>query len=220
MRKFIDLHLKTKPHNKKLMIQKAMGLGFYQVAITNYQPKETEKVVSRINLTPQNVQDLHESLKKVRRNYHIISVLCLSKKVAEQAARDSRVDILKYIRKSRNKVFFNKHHAALARESRAYYEIDANSIIKTDTDHLPNLLRLLKKEHQIAQKYDVSTLLSSGASSVHELREPRALAALMSFLDVQEEEALDMISSNPSTLIQRNLLKMDTDYLSPGVWRS
>jgi ribonuclease P/MRP protein subunit RPP1 len=218
MRKYIDLHLKPQPQNRELMIQKAIELGFHQVAITDYQPKETDNVISRIDLTPQNSQELQKSLNKARKNYHIVSVLCLSKKIAEQAARDSRVDILKYIRSSRSR--FNKHHAALARDSNTHIEIDVNSIITADPVHLPKLLKLLKREYQTAQKNDVRTLLSSGASSVYDLREPRALAALMSLLDIPEEESLDMISSNPSTLIEKNLSKMNKNYLSPKVWRT
>jgi RNase P/RNase MRP subunit p30 len=44
------------------------------------------------------------------------------------------------------------------------------------------------------------------------------LAALLSLIDVDEDHALDMISSNPYGLVERNRAKLKDSYILEGVW--
>jgi len=68
-----------------------------------------------------------------------------------------------------------------------------------------------------ACRYDVPVVLSSGAESVYGMRDPMSLAALMSLAGLGEEESLDMVSVNPSALVERNRDKLSESYVSPGV---
>jgi ribonuclease P/MRP protein subunit RPP1 len=221
MRTFIDLHLKPEPHYKRAMLEKAKELGFSEIALTDISRKKNDEFVTRIDLLPRNKQDLFSSLKKSRRNYEIVSVICNSKKVAGQAAKDYRVDVLLYQQEfwKNSGVWFDRNQASLARESGCCYEINTNIILKIDQKFLPQYLRNIKKEVLLAQRYEVPIIVSSGATSVSEMKGPRSLVALMSLLDIPEKDALEMVSSIPLKIIKTNRSKLNDNFLNPWTRR-
>ena len=93
----------------------------------------------------------------------------------------------------------------------------AGDLLTQDPDTLGYLIKQLRKEIVNARRYDVPMVLSSGASSVHGMRDPRSLAALMSLIGLGEEESLDLVSVNPWALVERNRDKLSESYVSPGV---
>jgi ribonuclease P/MRP protein subunit RPP1 len=203
------------------MLQKATELGFSETAVTNINIKDADGFATRIDLEPKNSKDFMESIKRNRKKFEVVSVICHSKKIANKAAQDQRVDILLYSNQFsvRSKTWFNRQQASLAKESGCYYEINANQIIKADLN-LTFLLKQLKKEVLIAQKTGVPIIISSGATSIFEMREPRALIAMLGLLDIQEEDALNMVSANPGSKLQINRSKLKNKYISPGIWRT
>jgi RNase P/RNase MRP subunit p30 len=51
-----------------------------------------------------------------------------------------------------------------------------------------------------------------------ELRDPYGLAALLSLLDVDEDAAFEMVSTNPYSMVSRNRAKLKDSYIEEGVW--
>ena len=47
---------------------------------------------------------------------------------------------------------------------------------------------------------------------------PYGLAALLSLIDVEEEPALDMVSTNPYRIVEENRAKLKDSYIVEGVW--
>lgn len=212
------------------MLRHAASLGYKGAALTTTRDDLTEleplartlgiDLVSRIDLTPRSQQELLRSLKRVRRGYEVVSVTCMTKGVAVQAAKDHRVDILNYSTEpaTRGKVWFDRHQAKLAKGALCCYEININEMLR-EQRRRAQALRHLKKEAGNALRYGVPVILSSGASSIFHMREPRALAALLDILDIGEEAAFEMISTNPWRLVERNRRKLEPGFVAPGVRR-
>ena len=220
MRRFVDLQILPGPGKTAEMLSHANHLGYSAVGCGGDTPSNAPiDVISRLNIAPMSQQDLQRMLKGNRRKHEVISVLCLSKGVARQAAKDPRVDLLRFPRDTsrRRTVWLDRQQASLAGESGCHYEVVASDLLIQDPEKLGYVIKQLRKEVLNARRSDVPVVLSSGANSVHDMRDPKSLAALMSLAGLGEEESLDLVSVNPSALVERNRDKLSASYVSPGV---
>ncbi len=126
MRRFYsDLHLCPDlgdDEQVENMIKKSSQLGYHLIGIrlpktfpterTNHIRRvcKEEKIefVSRIDLAPKTSKELIRSIRKIRRRFEIVSVICQSKNVARQAAKDRRVDLLNFPSIAPRRRFFDK----------------------------------------------------------------------------------------------------------------
>ncbi len=222
MRRFIDLHLRPRSREElELMLGKALWLGYRGVAVAGDQPKgnleapEGLDIVSRIDLKPRTAGALKASLRRVRTLYVVVAVECRSKAVARQAARDHRVDVVYFPPGSG--LWFDDAEARLAAQSGCAYEINLVDLLTLIEDGRLRGLRRVAEGIQNAWRRGVPVILSSGASEPLEMREPRGLASLLTLLDIDLEDALEMVSTNPQGIIERNRRKLSGEYAAPGV---
>lgn len=219
MRRFIDLQILPGPGKTAEMLSHANHLGYSAVGCGGDPPSDASiDVISRLDVAPRSQQDLQRMLKGNRRKHEVISVLCLSKGVARRAAKNPRVDLLRFPRcPSRRTVWLDRQQASLAGEGGCQFEVVASDLLTQDPEKLGYVIKQLEKEVLNARRYDVPVVLSSGADSVNGMRAPRSLAALMSLIGLGEEESLDLVSVNPWALVERNRDKLSASYVSPGV---
>jgi len=222
MRKFIDLNIKATVKNLLEMMEKSKKLGYKLVGVDVSLLKGVNSgidMVSRINLTPKNINELSRDLKKYRRRVEIISVQCNSINISRKAAKDHRVDIISFSEhiNGKRRVWLDRQEANLASESNVFYEFLFKDLLGKRGLTASKVIYNWRRELANARKYDVPVLISSGASSTLELREPRALASVMRLLDLDEAEALEMVSTTPLKLVERNRGKLDERFVSPGV---
>lgn len=219
MRRFTDLNVVPAEGRLEEMLAHASTLGFHAVGCPGKTASNPPlDVVSRLDLAPRSQQQLQSHLKKNRRRYEVISVLCLSKGVARQAARDHRVDLLRFRHTGGpGRVWLDRQQAALAGETGCCLELEARELLSTDPTRLRGILTQLRGEVENARRHGVPVILSSGAETPHGMRGPREMASLMSLVGVEGEEALDVVSVNPWALVERNRDKLSESYVQPGV---
>jgi ribonuclease P/MRP protein subunit RPP1 len=220
VRCFVDLQILLGPGKTAEMLSHANRLGYSAVGCGVDPPSDAPvDVISRLDVAPRSQQDLQRMLRGSRRRHEVVSVLCLSKGVARQAASDPRVDLLRFpIGPSRRRApWFDRQQASLAGEGGCCFEVVASDLLTQDPDELGYVIKQLRKEVLNARRYDVPVVLSSGADSVYGMRDPRSLAALMSLVGLGEEVSLDLVSVNPWALVERNRDKLSASYVSPGV---
>jgi RNase P/RNase MRP subunit p30 len=233
MRKFADLHLCPSLENfnsLEKMIGKSYELGYRLVGVPLPPRVQQEKVkflkkicgdigtdfVTRVDLTPKKPQELLRELRKLRRNFEIISVMCDSKPIARQAAKDRRVDLLSFPTDSRGR-FFDPAEAELASQASASLEIDMAPIILMKGEPRIRLLSRLRREVETAEKFGVLTVISSGATDEYLLRTPHDYAAFASLFDLAEPLGLRALSQNPLAIVKRNREKLSPNYVASGV---
>ena len=231
---YADLHLRPNlkdPEQVTRTIQKALELGYRLIAISlpsNFPEEKIQQLrkicnenkvdfASRVDLRPQTSKALINSLRKLRRRFEIISVMCESKHVARQAAKDRRVDLLNFPSTSLRRRFFDKAEAKLASKSLASFEIDIKPLIILEGSIRIRLLSSLRGEVAIAQAFHIPIVISSGATSERLLRKPRELVALTSLFDLDKTSAVEAVSRNPLAIIRRNREKLGSSFVAPGI---
>jgi len=223
MRDFIDLHLKPPRERAGEMLQRAAELGYRGVAVVGDHQDPPQgaldlEVVSRIDLAPKNTQDLSYSLRRIRRKFEIVAVECRTKKVARQAAKDHRVDILNFtMPPSKNSTWFDRQEATLASDNRCALEFNVSSLLELGPIQLARTLSRMRVELENAQSHGVPVVVSSGAGSPLQMRDPRGLASVLGLLGVDEDYGLKTISTNPWNMVNSNRAKLDPGYVNPGV---
>ncbi len=227
MRRFIDLRISPLNERIKEMLENASGLGYKCLGVTT-DPALVEHVkgessaldvVSRVDLRPRSTSDLTKSLRRMRRRFEVLSVECSSRAVARQAAKDHRVDILRFPGElhRRLKVRFDRKEASLAADLSCVYEVSLSDLLGKGPMTLGRLLSVMREEVQNSIRFDVPIVASSGARSPLLMREPRAMASVLSLLGLDEEQSLNAVSSNPWRIVSVNRDKLGPGFVSPGV---
>jgi ribonuclease P/MRP protein subunit RPP1 len=67
------------------------------------------------------------------------------------------------------------------------------------------ILTALRKNVQLARKYDVPMIITSNAKSHYDLRGPREMMALGMIMGMSQNESIQALSSVPQAIIKRNL---------------
>ncbi|MGQ9744071.1 MAG: RNase P subunit p30 family protein [Candidatus Bathycorpusculaceae bacterium] len=231
---YADLHLC--PNIRDLqqvssMIKKASRLGYHLIAITFPQTVTKEEIdrirgmsreakmdlASRMDLKPKTPKELINNLRKFRRKFEIIAVMCESKSVARQAAKDRRVDLLDFPPQDFHRRFFDEAEAELASKALASLEINIKPILTLEGPARVRLLSSLRKESAIAEKFHVPIVISSGVSEEILMRKPKEMAALASLFGMNEASALEAVSKNPIQIVRRNRENLSPKFVAPGI---
>lgn len=233
-RAYADLHLRPDLGSDKLverMLRKASHIGYRLVAVPLPQNFPEEKIeqlkrickenridfASRLDLNPKNTKELTKNLRKHRRRFEIVAVICKSKQIARQAAKDRRVDLLNFPSHDPRKRFFDKAEAELASNALTSMEIDVNLLLTLEGRARIRLLSSLRREVTIAEDFHIPIVISSGVSRELLMRGPRETAALASLFDLAKTYSTEAISKNPMAIVRRNREKLNPKFVAPGV---
>jgi RNase P/RNase MRP subunit p30 len=233
-RSFADLHLKINPketHNLQNAIHRAAKLGYRHIAIPfSFEPSTDEienlktlcktvgvELVLRADLYPRNENELMNNLRRLRRKFDIICVLCDEKEISRQAAKDRRVDLLNFPNIDYRKRFFDRSEAELARSGIAALEIDIKPLLVLEGPSRVRFLSCVRREIAIAKTFGVPLIVSSGVAEERFMRMPRDMASLSYIFGLGNVEALNAISTNPLAIVLRNRAKLDSNFIAPGI---
>jgi RNase P/RNase MRP subunit p30 len=233
-RVYADLHLCANVNDLshvKRLANRALTLGYGFVAIS-FPPGYAEQLVTptkeicrevgvelvpRVDLKPYTPDELLRDLRKLRRKFEVVAVVCQAKTVARQAAKDRRVDLLNFPQPDYRRVFFDWATAELASNSLASLEIDVKPLLMLEGTPRIRLLSILQREVQIARDSHVPIVVSSGVSEELLMRKPSELASLASLINMDGIFAVDAVSKNPVTIIKRNREKLSWRFVAPGI---
>lgn len=234
MRRFVDLHLQPSIKDLtqvKTMVSLASELGYCLVSIS-LPPNVAEDQIlrlrsicsevkidlaPRVDFTPRTPGELLRDLSRFRRSFEVVSVVCTSKAVARQAAKDRRVDILSFPAQSRRKRFFDQAEAELASKTSASVEIDMTPLISSRDFSRIRRLSNLRREVEIARNLGVPVTISSGATNRYLMRGPYEYSALALLFDMTTPLALSALSETPFTIVEKNRMKLSSNFVAPGI---
>ncbi len=234
MKRFADLNLRVPlndlPQTKRI-VRKASELGYNLVAIP-LPPHATKEQISqlknickdvkldfatRVNFVPRTSSELLNNLRRFRRKFEVLSVICTTKDVARHAARDRRVDLLQFSVTNLRIRFFDEAEAELASQAFSSLEIEMAPLLRLTGASRVRLLSRLRREVATAEKFSVPITISSGATDEYLLRGPRDYAALAALFDLPLSSALKALSENPYGMVERNREKLSPEYVAPGI---
>jgi RNase P/RNase MRP subunit p30 len=233
-RAFTDLHLRANLKDQQAtqrLINKAARLGYSQISIpftSKLNEDELAKLkaacreagvdfVSRADFYPRSENELTHFLRRFRRRFEVICIICDNKEVARQAAKDRRVDLLNFGSIDHRKRFFDRAEAELASGSLAALEVDFKQLLILEGPPRVRLLTSLRREVAVAQEFGVPVVVSSGVGEERLMRTPRDMASLAYLFGMDEASALDAVSTNPSAIVERNRKKLSSHFVAPGI---
>ena len=233
-RTFADLHLRANNKDPKHLTKiagMAAELG-YRLVATPFFPETSQDEIrkvkkifndfgldfaSRTDIRPRHPDDLLPLLRKTRRRFEIICVLCEKKEIARQAAKDHRVDLLNFPLLDYRDRFLDRAESELASCGSAAFEVDMKPLLVLEGPPRIRFLSTLRREIATALEFRLPIIISSGVSEVLFLRKPREMALFSSLFGLVGEAALDAVSSNPFDIVSRNRGKLAVGFVAPGI---
>jgi RNase P/RNase MRP subunit p30 len=233
-RVFADLHLRLDVRDAAgtlRVIDKVAELGYRLIGVPLAPEVRAEEVarlrevcceagvdfVSRVDLRPRSPNELMHQLRRLRRKFEVLCVLCESKVVARQAAKDRRVDLLSFPLLDFRRRFFDRAEAELASSGLAGLEVDVGRLLALEGAARVRLLSWLRREVAVAKKFGVPVVVSSGVAGDLLLRKPREMAALSFLFGLDEASGLAAVSESAWTIVRRNRGKLDAGFVAPGI---
>jgi len=229
LKRFVDLHLIPPLRDMngiRRMAQLAAEMGLYLVGLTfdsgipseaRLEPIEAFEgrgleTVSRVDLRPKHRNELLRSLREVRSSFDIVAVECRTRQVATVAFRDRRVDLV-FFRPDRPKSMFG---VSTPRSMRRLFEFNVADLLGSDSG-IGSDLRRASDLLSYIQRRQLPIVISSGATNWWTMRAPKDMAAVVSVMGLEAEQAIDAVSRTSLTLARRSLEKRDPSYVSEGI---
>ncbi|NHJ86256.1 MAG: hypothetical protein FK734_12400, partial [Asgard group archaeon] len=220
MKSFYESHVEIK-NNKdlkdfeviasRLQINGLVVLGIEQQNLP--QDVISIDLVSRLEISDDNLSKIRNLLGSERRKYEILSVKTLSAKIAQWVVKDNRVDIL-HIPFEKMKEIITQELANVASQNGTFLEIDCNPLLNSKNRSF--FLRTVSRVMNNILNRKAPFLLTFSVSNPLMLRDRRAIIALASLLGISEKA----IKSSIQMLSERIILnrsKLESGYVLPGI---
>jgi len=215
--KFYDFCVHAVPDGENTVEQLAAlarHLGYSGIALTNHSDKLPQlqpvlsftnkfEVFRGIELVEENPSKLHGLIGKFRKSVDVVIVHGGSETVNRAALENPRVDILNHPAFAKSSGL-NQVLAKAAAENDVAIGLTIRPLLHSRGPRRVRLLSDLRANLDLARKYDVPLVLSSGAMSCFDLRSPMETLALAEVCGLEEDEALEAITAVPERIISRN----------------
>ncbi len=215
--KYYDFCVHATPdgdHTAPELVSLARYFGYSGITLANHSDKLPDKkpelpsiegfeVVRGIELVEENPSKLHSLIGKFRNSVDVLIVHGGSEAVNRAALENARVDILNHPAFDRSSGL-NQVLAKAAAENGVSIGITLRPLLHSRGSRRIRLLSDLKANLDLARKYEVSLVLCSDAMSCFDLRSPMETLALAEICGLEEDEALDAISTVPERILTKN----------------
>ena len=226
--KFYDFCVHAVPDGENTAEQLAAlarHFGYSGIALANHSDKlpQSQPVLSSTNefevfrgieLVEENPSKLHGLIGKFRKSVDVLIVHGGSENVNRAALENPKVDILNHPAFDKSSGL-NQVLAKAAAENNVAIGLTLRSLLHSRGPRRVRLLSDLRANLDLARKYDVSLVLSSDAMSCFDLRSPMDALALAEVCGLEEDEALEAMTTVPERIISRN--RLGHGYIREGV---
>jgi ribonuclease P/MRP protein subunit RPP1 len=199
--------------------------GYSGITLANHSDKlpqswpvlslpEGFEIFRGIELVEENPSKLHSLIGKFRKSVDIMIVHGGSETVNRAALENPGVDILNHPAFDKSSGL-NQVLAKAAAENEVAIGLTLRPILNSRGSRRIRMLSDLRANLDLARKYEVSLVLSSDAMSCFDLRAPMDAFALAEICGLEENEAIDAMSTVPEKIISRR--RPRTGYIREGV---
>jgi ribonuclease P/MRP protein subunit RPP1 len=163
-----------------------------------------------VQIAANNPKVLRSRVASFRNRVPFIAVSTSSEDLARAACEDPNVDVLIHSESARRGLGIAAARAA--RQNQVAIGFDLSPMIRLRGSSRIRWLRSVRRNLELARKFDLSMIITTSASSHLDLRSPRDLMALAEVAGLEPEEAEGALRL-PGTLLELNR----RNWLSPGV---
>ncbi|MHA1771123.1 MAG: RNase P subunit p30 family protein [Candidatus Thorarchaeota archaeon] len=217
----IDLNVQIGRGNIDEFVAMAERLGLeYIIATMTHWDKETTskkgvQILPRTNLTGKTLNALRTQINQTRRKAIIVSVPLKEINIVNWAAEDSRIDVLTLISRDR-KYGLKPTTAKLAADSDIALELPIRPIMVSFGFERSKILKIYREATVTALEAGMQVVLSSGAQAPIEMRSPAAIRYIGEVVGLGKEYLSDAEKWGYER-IQRNIERIDRDFIAPGI---
>ncbi|MDD2614896.1 MAG: ribonuclease P protein component 3 [Methanosarcina sp.] len=226
--KFYDFCVHAVPDGENTIEQLtalARHFGYSGIALANHSDKLPQsrpelpstdefEVFSGVELVEENPSKLHGLIGKFRKSVDVLIVHGGSEAVNRAALENPRVDILNHPAFDKSSGL-NQVLAKAAAENDVAIGLTLRPLLHSRGPRRVHLLSDLRANLDLARKYDVPLILSSDAISCFDLRSPMEVLALAEICGLEEQEALEAMTTVPERIISRN--RPGPGYIREGI---
>ncbi|KYK35676.1 MAG: hypothetical protein AYK18_02825 [Theionarchaea archaeon DG-70] len=161
-----------------------------------------------------------EELKKlvgVRREYDVLLVKGYDLDLNRKAVQTKEVDILTHPEFNRKDSGFNHVMARLASKNNVAIEINFREILTSSKNTRSYICHNIRENIRLCKKFKVPLIISSGAVSHWQLKDPKILMSMGCLLDLELNEAKKALSETPMNIIKMIKERQSKEWIRPGV---
>lgn len=166
-------------------------------------------LVTGCEINPQSREDLKGKLDKVREKVEIVAISGGNFDINKNAVRDSRVDVLLHPEHKRKDSGMDHKTTRMASKNDVAVGIVLHSLFQTFGKVRSHVLNHMRRNLKLCKEYNTTVVVGSGAKDKYGLRDPRELASLPNVLGRDLNESMEMVSSNPSEIVEENRSKLE-----------
>lgn len=201
------------------IIEEAERLGFAGVSLTyNFDDYNSEiskeydelKLESNIlirkclEISCKNPEELKKKVQRSRKKADIIMVRGGDNRINRAACEERNVDILSQPYRNRRDSGMNHVLSRQAAENDVAVEINLSSLLKTNLRYRHRIISQFRHIMDLKRKYGFSVVISSGARSSYDQRNPMDIFALSNCFGMTENESFEALSTIPKHIIDKN----------------
>lgn len=177
-------------------------------------PPDGFEIFKGIELVEENPSKLNGLIGKLRKAVDVLIVHGGSETVNRAALENPRVDVLNHPAFDKSSGL-NQVLAKAAAENGVAIGLTLRPLLNSRGSRRIRLLSDLRANLDLARKYEVSLVISSDALSCFDLRSPMEALALAEICGLEEEEAIEALSTAPEKIISKN--RPGPGYIREGV---
>lgn len=228
----IQSSISTGEDDIETIIERAEALDIDRIAICDYvkstediekQKDAIEAVETDIDVHPgvkiraDDDQELHNELSQFRDHVDVVAVQGGDSNINRAACEDTRVDILSNPEFKRKDSGIDHIIAKKAHQNKVAIEISFGSVLKTYGKLRSQIMAHMRRNIRLADKYEASLIINSGARRIEEMRDPRDMLGLGVSLGLSLSDAFETVEKTPAQILSRAEQVKQQD--SPGLER-
>ncbi len=232
---FYDLHLHSEFSEGKSSVEdfakRAKVLGFRGICFATYYKdrKRVDRLKKRateiskkmgidifIGLEATTLEEL-KKLINIRRDYDILLVRGTNLNLNRKAVQTKEVDILTHPEYNRRDSGLNHVMAKLAAKNKVAIEINFREILQSSKNTRSHIMNHIQKNVKLCKKYKTPIIISSGAVSHLQMKDPAILISMGCLLGLELSKAKDALSKTPENMIKMIKERQDKRWVRPGV---
>ncbi|HDM36291.1 MAG TPA: hypothetical protein ENG09_03430 [Candidatus Syntrophoarchaeum butanivorans] len=209
-RAYIDLNIHVRPDGEdeiELMVEKLSEFGFSGCVILNHsdmwysspdlEPPPGFSIYQGVEIRASSPRELVRLIGKFRPMVDLLAVHGGDEVIDRLALGDPRVDLLSHPGR------MNHIMMRLGSKKGVALELNLFDIIHGRGKRRTRSLFMMRENVRLARKYRMQVVVTSGASSIYDIRAPREIISLSKLLGMNQEEAKDALSVTPRHLLDK-----------------
>lgn len=163
---------------------------------------EGSSICRGVEIVAANANEMRRLIERNRRKVQVLAVHGGDETINRSACEDGRVDILTHPQEGKTSGI-NHIIARLAADRHVAIEFSMYPIIRLKGGSRVRTLSSYRTNFALARKYGAPYVITSGAMSHYDLRDPQSIIALCALFGMREEDAMKGLIDYPAEIVRR-----------------